>query len=357
MRTILVSLIVALNLLAADSPWRIAIPGWKYEFPRDHYGHGDFKTEWWYFTGNLTGPSGQRLGFELTFFREGIIPPTQRDSARSRFVVNDLKFAHLAVTDATNRRFRFLQKASRGAFGEAGCSTGERIAWIDDWSLELLPSGDFHLRASAQAAAIDLVLTPRKKPAIHGQEGVSLKAAGEGRASHYYSITRLETRGTVRCEDVTTEAKGESWFDHEWASNQLALNQSGWNWLCAQLQDGSEIMLYQLRLNDGTIDPVSSGSYIAPDGSVRFLASSQFSMSPVGFWKSDESGARYPLRWQVNIPDLALTFAVQPVLDRQELVLAPLTYWEGAVDLTGNKKGVGYLELTGYAGTLRALTR
>src|SRR3954471_13046594 len=111
---------VAFAVDAHGGDWKVAEPGWQYEFPRDHHGHRDFKTEWWYFTGNLFDADGRRFGYELTFFREGIRPVTTRDPSASRFIVDDLKFAHFAITDIAGKQFRFEQKMRRGAFGEAG---------------------------------------------------------------------------------------------------------------------------------------------------------------------------------------------------------------------------------------------
>jgi hypothetical protein len=110
--------LVAAQAFAAD--WQLALPGWRYEFPRDHFIHPDFKTEWWYFTGHLADDRGNRFGFELTFFRQGLRSPSTRNSETSRFLVNDLKFAHFAITDLSAGQFHFQQKLSRGAFDEAG---------------------------------------------------------------------------------------------------------------------------------------------------------------------------------------------------------------------------------------------
>jgi predicted secreted hydrolase len=185
--------LLALCAIAAD--WRTAEPGWKFEFPRDHHAHREFKTEWWYFTGNLFDKDGHRFGYELTFFRQGIQPAAERDPGASRFIVDDLKFAHFAVTDVAGRQFRFEQKTSRGAFGEAGVDDGQRLAWIDNWSLIAKGDDIFELTASGTAGAIHLELRPAKPPVVHGENGLSVKAAGEGSASHYYSIPRLETTG------------------------------------------------------------------------------------------------------------------------------------------------------------------
>ncbi len=352
--------VLALCCVAAD--WRVAEPGWQYEFPRDHHAHPNFKTEWWYFTGNLTNESGRRFGYELTFFRQGIRPPNERAGTTSRFIVDDLKFAHFTVTDAAGKKFLFYDKASRGSFGDAGFDEGDRLAWIEGWTLWMRSNGSFDLAAKAADAEIQLHLVPQKHPVIHGKDGISRKAEGAGHASHYYSITRLGTSGNLRVRKEKFRVTGESWFDHEWATNQLAPGQAGWNWVSAQFDDGSELMLYQMRLTNGAIDPISSGTLVRADGTSLPLTSADFQMTPEGYWQSRATKANYPIRWRVVIPKEQLDFRIQPILTDQELVFSPLVYWEGAFDLSGTRgdrqiSGRGYLELTGYASPLQELNR
>jgi predicted secreted hydrolase len=352
----------ALALLCVAAGWKVAEPGHDYQFPRDHHLHPDFKTEWWYFTGNLTNSEGRRFGYELTFFRQGIRPPNERGGTRSRFVVDDLKFAHFTVTDAEGKRFLFQQKTSRGAFGEAGFGNENRLAWLDSWNLQLQSDGSFDLAAEMTGAAVQLHLVPLKAPVAHGANGISQKSAGAGHASYYYSITRLRTTGHLQLHHDRFEVTGESWFDHEWATNQLAANQAGWNWVSAQFDDGTELMLYQMRLTNGAIDPVSSGTFIRADGSSLALTSSDFQMTPTSFWKSPATQANYPIEWEIVLPREELRFTIHPVLPDQELVLAPIIYWEGAYDIAGTRAGKpiggkGYLELTGYAAPLQELNR
>ncbi len=358
-RLVLLSALVLASRVGA-AEWRTAEPGWRYEFPRDHHSHPEFKTEWWYFTGNLTGASGERFGYQLTFFRQGIRSPKERDPNWSRFIVGDLKFAHFTITDAAGKRFRFQQKTSRGAFGDAGFDVEERIAWIDDWTLRFDENGVFHLRAETPEAAISLQLEAKKPPVVHGADGVSKKASDEGHASHYYSLTRLAAAGNMRIGIKNVQVQGESWFDHEWATNQLAPDQVGWDWLSVAFDDGTELMLYQMRLQDGGTDPASSGTWIGVDGGTTQLKASAYRMLPKTWWNSRTTGARYPIGWRVELPDRSLQIDIHPVLEDQELALTPLAYWEGAVDVTGTRdgrpiSGKGYLELTGYAGPLREL--
>jgi predicted secreted hydrolase len=349
---------VKLALLALA--WQLALPGWHYEFPRDHGSHPDFKTEWWYFTGNLKAKDGHEFGYQLTFFRQGVIPAGEKVSATSRFVARQFSFAHFAISDLSLGKFFFDQSMSRGTFGEAGFGDGNRLAWIEDSSLELRPDGAFHLAGRDGGKALDLVLRSSKPPAIHGRDGVSQKADGAGRASHYYSFTRLETTGSLSIDGRTYDVTGSSWFDHEWASNQLAADQVGWDWFSLQFDDGSELMLFQLRKQEGGRDHWSGGSFIAADGAVTRIANDDFSLTPSAPWKSPASGGEYPERWALSIPSLQLEASVVSRLKDQELRLSPIAYWEGSISVSGTRKGspirgLGYLEMTGYAGRVVGL--
>lgn len=357
-RFLLFMALFAASLLAAD--WRQALPGWQYEFPRDHRIHPEFKTEWWYFTGHLADESGRRFGYQLTFFRQGLRPPGAA-AAASRFVVADLKFAHFALSDIAGQRFHFEQKIARGAFGDAGFGPDEKLAWIDGWTLELKDDGSFALRAKGANATLDLRLASRKPWVIHGEDGVSQKADGAGRASHYFSGTRLATDGTLVLGGKSLRVTGESWLDREWATNQLAPGQVGWNWFSIQLGDGSELMLYQMRLRDGGLDPRSSGTFIAADGTTQHLRRDDYHLAPLREWKSPQTGGSYPIAWQLTVPKLGVQLRIETPLAAQELVLQPIAYWEGLIDISGTRagaavRGQGYMELTGYAGEIVGLS-
>lgn len=360
-KVLLLSACALLLAWPARAEWRLAEPGWEYVFPRDHGPHREFKTEWWYFTGNLQASNGRRYGFQITFFRQGMREPAQRAATTSRFVLDDLKFAHFALSDPAGGRFRFSQKLSRGAFGEAGFGT-EKLAWIEDWQLTLQPDGSMLLSAGAEGAALSLKLRTDKPWAVQGENGISQKAAGTGHASHYYSGTRMKTEGSLQVDGKQLAVSGETWFDHEWATNQLAPGQIGWNWFSIQLADGSELMLYQMRTRDGGTDPSSSGSFIAADGTVRHLRREDYELVPEGVaWTSPASGGRYPISWTVSVPSLQLKAKVTTPLPSQELVLKPIAYWEGMIDVEGTRagqplRGHGYMELTGYAGALVGLS-
>jgi predicted secreted hydrolase len=343
----------AIALVACS--FRLALPGYTYRFPRDHASHPDYQTEWWYYTGHLQ--SGDRwFGYELTFFRVAI--DSTRAPGRSAWI-RSVQFAHLALTDEAGRRFRFDQRVSRPALGLAGADTARYRVWVEDWSAAHDSDGVTHLLTAATPAfGIHLRLHPDKPVVIHGERGVSQKSAGLGRASHYLSFTRLTTEGRVVLDGDTLAVRGRSWMDHEFGSNQLGPGQAGWDWFAIQLDDGTELMLYRLRRVNGTIEPLSSGTWIERDGSSQHLALAAFEVVSTGTWKSSRGGDPYPSGWRVRVPSHALELELEPVLADQELVLegpVGVRYWEGAVRIRGRLEGRdvtgrGYVELTGYAG-------
>lgn len=347
--------------------WRRALPGWRYEFPRDHFSHGDFKTEWWYVTGRVRTDSGRRFGYQFTIFRRGLRPPGELGQVRSKWVVNDLPLGHFALTDVERGKFYYQQKLVRGAFGEAGFAGSggvgeERLAWVGDWELRLGQEGIFQVAASQPGASLTLKLEPVFPPVINGADGVSQKSAGAGNASHYYSMTGLKTSGTVSVEGTTEAVTGLSWLDREWATNQLGADQVGWDWLSLQLDGGGAVMLYQLRGKDGKSDEFSSGTLMDKNGKSSHLDSREFTLRPLegSSWRSARTGAVYPTAWRVDIPARELSLEVKALLPDQELALDPVHYWEGAVDAAGTQGGnavraEGYLEMTGYGGELKAL--
>jgi predicted secreted hydrolase len=342
----------AFPTLASD--WQLAAPGYQFHFPEDHGPHRDYQTEWWYLTGNLQTADGRAFGYELTFFRYGYRSPNQRLPVKSRFVMDDLKFAHFTVTDVSARQFHVTERRSRGAFGDAGFLSGSRLVWIDDWELDFTDQ-HFAAKASNGDITIDFELEPEKQPVLEGDNGYSRKAATGDHASEYYSITRLQTRGTLKLGGQTYQIAGLSWFDREWSTNHLASDQTGWNWFAIQLDNGSDLMLYQIRRRDGSIDPCSSGKWVGSDGRTVDLASNDLILQPIRTWTSVDGKATYPIGWRLIIPKLSFTADVTTPVDNQELNVG-VRYWEGCIRVLGTKDeqpvtGKGYLELTGYAGT------
>jgi len=339
------------------TPFRLAQEGYRYEFPRDHGSHDAFRTEWWYYTGHLETAEGRRFGFELTFFRRAIAPD-QVETRPSRWSVNQLYLAHLAITDVTGQRFYFRDRISRAGLGKAGADPTRLHVWLDQWRAESSEHSDQHrLEAKADGVALALTLDPAKPLVVHGERGISKKGAGVGQASHYYSFTNLTTTGSLTIGTETFRVTGTSWMDHEFGSADLGADLAGWDWFSIQLADNRELMIYRLRHADGSSDQASSGTLVFPDGHSQHLSASEIQLTPLDTWTSPTSKATYPHRWQVAIPSLGISLKLTPLLTDQELRTTrstQVTYWEGAVDVTGAEqgkpfKGRGYVELTGYA--------
>jgi predicted secreted hydrolase len=335
----------------ADEAFERALLPRAFAFPADHGPHPGFRNEWWYVTGNLDGDDGRRFGFELTIFRFALSPTVPKSDSAWR--TNQVYVAHLAVTDAEGERFFVAERYSRGAAGLAGARAEPFRVWIDDWEMAAQPSSkSWRLRASDDAFGIDLELTPLKPPVLNGIDGLSQKSADPGNASYYYSITRLQTNGTLRIGEQEYRVSGLSWLDREWSTSALADDQVGWDWFALQLADGSELMYYGLRLAGGTQDTASAGTFVNASGVATHLRADDLEITVVDTWASPEGGS-YPARWRLRVPRFGLDLAVKPVIADQEL-FTTVRYWEGAVDVSGEHGGTpingrGYVELTGYA--------
>jgi predicted secreted hydrolase len=351
---LLLGLMSVISCLAQQAgPFETAAPGYKYEFPRDHFNHPQFQTEWWYYTGNLKAADGHRFGFELTFFRQGV---GRKPGNVSSWAVRDLYFAHLALSDLDGGEFYHTERFNRAGPGLAGASPELMRVWNGNWQVQWTGSKQV-LSAQEDRFSLRLGMESAKLLVVHGEGGISQKSAGEGHASHYISFTRLMTSGSIELDGKSFEVAGTAWMDHEFFTNSLGTDEAGWDWLSLQLEDHTEVMLYRLRHKDGSVDPYSSGTYVDRDGKTTHLRLVDFQMTPEAeVWRSPVSEATYPVAWAVVIPKLGLTLEVQTPLKSQELTgktkRSP-SYWEGAIEIRGTRnggaiRGAGYLEMTGY---------
>jgi predicted secreted hydrolase len=338
----------SLGFLNARVPWRFA-------FPRDHAAHFGFQSEWWYFTGHLVGDDGRRFGYELTFFRYGLRAGDPRPrNGQSSWRGNQVYPVHLALTDERGQRFVYDERFAREALGMGRASGRALDVEAGKWTLR--GSSPFVLRADSENVGLSLVNVAEKSPAVHGLGGVSLKGPCDTCASHYYSVTRLRTSGTLRYHGRVMRVVGVSWMDHEFGSAELQADQAGWDWFSIQLDDRREIMSYRLRMKDGSLTAESSGSLVDARGAVRYLARDAVVVEAVGSWASPRTGGVYPSGWRVRVPSARVDVMLVPVVLDQELAntAGGISYWEGAVDVrdTASRRrlGVGYVELTGYAG-------
>jgi predicted secreted hydrolase len=326
------------------------------ELPRDHGAHPEVQTEWWYLTANLKDDAGRRYGVQVTFFRSGLdpSPPQPGDSPlRARQAIA----AHVAVAEVEPGRFRHAERVRRADGEFAGFSTEDLRVWLGDWTLERRPDDTLVASVSDRQAGlgVDLRYRPIKPLVRQGDEGYSQKGPDPGNASAYLSWTRLEVAGTLVLDGRELAVEGAGWFDHEWGTSQLGEGVAGWDWFSLRLDDGSELMVYRLRREDGTADPYSSGTFVRADGSTRRLAVDDVELEPTGTWTSPASGGVYPSGWRIRVPAESLDLTVAPLLPSAELdgrSSTGVVYWEGPVEVSGSRDGEGYAELTGYAGSL-----
>jgi len=330
-------------------------------FPRDHGPHSDFRTEWWYYTGNLGDPSGKRYGFQLTFFRSQLAEPGSEKTwpqNPSAWRTKDLFLAHAALSDLERKRFYHDERVSRSGAGLAGVTQAKEDTeiFVGNWSA-LIGSDTHQLKAAARDFALDLLCEPVKPPTAHGAGGYSLKGKRPESASCYYSFTRLEAGGSIIVHGTPVPVRGTAWMDHEFTSAPLEDDLEGWDWFSLQFDDRTELMIYLLRQKTGGNSPSSSGTFVKASGEAVRLSHKDFQVDVLERWKSPRSGAAYPSRWRIRVIPLNLELSIVPNLPDQELVTEKstrVTYWEGSVSVSGRSplnpvSGVGYVEMTGYA--------
>jgi predicted secreted hydrolase len=342
-----------------NNQWQLALEPRAWNFPRDHGAHPEYRTEWWYFTGNLKDDTGIPYGYQLTFFRHGL--RAQAGSNANAWSIRDIYSAHFTITDVSTGQFLMDERMSRSGPELAGTDTEKLDVWLFDWKAEMADRTIF-LSAQNNGMKLKLALNPRKPLIFHGEHGLSRKGAGKGQASYYTSYTDLATSGIISINPKKPEIRvhGTSWFDHEFGSAQLARDQEGWDWFGLHLSDGRDLMIYLLRKTDTSFNQESSSTIVEPDGTARQVKLAEISITVLERWKSPKSGGIYPNTWRIIIPSRQIDILVAPRVAAQELDTRQSTgiiYWEGAVEGKGSSSGKqvaceGYVELTGYAGSL-----
>jgi predicted secreted hydrolase len=326
-------------------------------FPEDFGAHEDFRTEWWYYTGNLQTREGRHFGFELTIFRVGLLSPTAELPDDSQWYDRNVYFAHFAISDIADEKFYAYERYSRPGPGLAGAQDDPYRVWLEDWSITEQGGDVYRLQAAQEAVAVELTLTDEMGIVLHGENGYSRKGESPSNASYYYSQPRLRADGSVRVNGVQYPVNGLAWKDHEFSTAELDKNQIGWDWFSLQFEDVSALMLYRLRERDGGTSASSSGTFIAGNGNSQPVQNADFSITVLDEWRSPHTGAVYPSGWDIQLKNPDCRLQVHPWMVDQELVFPAVTYWEGAVRFEGTcdgatARGNGYVELTGYTGNL-----
>lgn len=303
-------------------------------FPRD-FGSHDVLTEWRYYTGHLHAATAERFGFEFVIFQV------------QRFGYPVVYAAHAVVTLIDRQAFHWDERL---------VSLPQRQAsWplelhVGDWTLVSDGESD-RITTRSVPFAFDLSLRSTRAPVLH-HGGYFEWAPATG--SFYYSRTRLVVEGRLEVAGEQLAVSGLAWNDHQWGN--FLLGPGGWDWFALQLDDGTDLMLWQSR--DSQQRPIERrGTVVVPDGTTRALEAADIDIRATNTWTSPHSGATYPSGWEIAIPSIDLTITVTPLVLDQELQTVRSTaviYWEGAVDLQAQRAGAriggqGYVELTGYA--------
>ena len=327
----------------------------EFRFPLDHGPHKEYATEWWYYTGNLTGEDGGEYGFQLTFFRSALAPG--ESSRPSDFAAQQIYMAHFAVTSAPAGRHVSFDRFSRGAGGVAGATGLPRYeVWLDDWRAQEAGPGRFRLQAAAEAdsgaVSIDLTLTETRPPLLHGEAGFSRKGPEPGNANHYYSLVRMATSGHIVFGGAQIAVTGLSWMDHEFGTSALSGDAVGWDWFAVTLDNDVVLMFAEIRTQTGSSQDIFEGTLSFPDDRQVPIQPDDFTLTPTGQWTSPDSGTVYPSGWRVTFPEHGIDLTIDPLIDDQEMDVT-FSYYEGATVVRGTVNGEpvagrGYVELTGY---------
>jgi predicted secreted hydrolase len=348
---------LSLSSACADEPaFARVVPGQGIDWPRDTGAHPPYRTEWWYATGWLDTPEHQPLGFQITFFRSN----TGKGSSQSKsaFDPAQLIIAHAALSDPAYGRLVHDQDIARQGFGLAYAREGNTDVKLDGWHMTRAADGSYAVVADAAGFALHLTFTPTQPPMFQGDRGFSQKGPLPEQASDYYSEPQLKVTGSVVRPSADGRARaatavtGRAWLDHEWSSTLLSPDAAGWDWLGANLDDGSALMAFKVRARDGHA-VWAHAALRDRDGRTTQYGPGDVEFTPVRQWRSPRTNTLYPVSMNVRVG--GLHWRLNPLIDDQELDSRESTgalYWEGAVTLDGSARGRGYLELTGYAGAV-----
>lgn len=319
-------------------------------FPRDEAAHFDAQAEWWYYTGFLDGEDGQQYGFELVFFKAYVPSEVRLGNVLPLMVSNNpIYFAHFALSDQAGEEHVFVERANFPEFWDAGASEDRFEVWNGDWKARG-GVGEYHLEAGGERYRLRLALESVKPPVLHGPEGAGVVEMGQAGTSYYYSEPDLAGAGFLYVDGERQTVYATAWMDHQWGSWQGHDGYAGWDWFSLRLDDGSRLMLFDFRDEDGSTQPESAGTWIGADGSAQHLTRGDYGIEALEFWTSPDTGATYPVTWQVTVPEHGLDAVVEATFPGQELPieLGPI-YWEGTVAVSGTVNGTGFVEMTGYA--------
>ncbi|MCB1179659.1 MAG: carotenoid 1,2-hydratase, partial [Leptospiraceae bacterium] len=281
------------------------LPIFSIDFPKDHSFHPNFKVEWCYFVGNLTARDGTKISYELSFFKDNL-----KDK-------EEIFHAHFALSFPDEKKHLTAQGLER-KIGQLAGYTKNKI-WSGDYHLEILSEKKFRIIAKPREKdfSLDLTLSINNKDDIllQGKNAYSPKSRKFPVFSYYYSIPRLQTVGTIKVSSKPYEINsGTTWMDHEWSEEQnskssLASKENSWDWVCLNLEDGSDIMAFNFR-NSSKEKSETFGTYRNKKGEVfYYLNEGEIEFIPgKKIWKSSITKKKYILDWELKTKDFQIHF-------------------------------------------------
>ena len=351
MRIVLTIFIVLMSLSQAchaAPAFSVVTPGRPLAFPHDTGAHPGFKTEWWYVTGWLKGANGKPLGFQVTFFRSATGFGKDNPSA---FAPRQLIIGHAALSDPARGKLAHDQRSAREGFGLAHAKVGRTDVHLEGWRMLRLADGSYQVSIASPELNLNLTLVPTQPVLLQGDAGYSRKGRDPANASYYYREPQLKVSGVAGHGALAPgKVEGTAWLDHEWSSQALDPDAAGWDWVGANLADGSALMAFQIRGKQGG-KLWAHATLRDAKGKVTQFEPGQVSFTPQARWKSPRTNTVYPVA--TTIVTGGTSWQIAPLQPDQELDSRRSTgavYWEGAVTVKrdGVPAGYGYLELVGY---------
>jgi predicted secreted hydrolase len=321
----------------AAKGFALPIAGTALEFPKDHGAHPDYRIEWWYVTANLQGTDGADYGVQWTLFRTSLAP-----SGGTGWSTPQLWMGHAALT--TKTQHFVAERLGRGGIGQAGVSLEPFFAWIDNWQLKGKGSdaiANLDMTASGADFSYALQLNATGPLVLQGEKGYSVKSA-QGQASYYYSQPSYEVSGTLNLPSGPVQVKGKAWLDHEWSSQPLASDQTGWDWFSLHFDSGEKLMGFRLRDAGAGF---TSATWIAANGQPEPQSPGSLKVTPLD--TASVAGRKLPTRWRIELPAHGIDVTTT-ALNPNTWMATQIPYWEGPVRIEGSKTGKGYVEMTGY---------
>lgn len=336
------------SLGEGDSP-RVTHP-WEFRFPRDHGAHEQYRTESWRFAGTLGTENDRRLGVSLIVMRVAL--QAEQPDSSSRWAARDVYAGLLTLADSGPGRVQAHQRLARGALGLAGAESDPIRIRVEDWLVEEVASGgrgaELRMKLDAGDVVLDLDLRRSESPVM--VDGTGQPGTGRAPPFAFYIEPRMGADGDIRIADGRMRVSGVLSLEHAWGELPLPGGPVARDRFTLFLDDGRELFCTRTHRIDGSGTPAATGLLVERDGRVHVLAADQIDLVPVDHWASGRTGARYPVRWSLRVPQHDIELQLLPLIEDAEAELWEV-FWAGPVRLERSDAtvGEGFVRLRGYS--------